>query len=322
MQDIQKIDEDVSKELVDVLSGNNPKIDIGQKSKLIERVGIAQIIDTEGVLDNVSALDGSAVEPDRELEQIIKVFRRPSLLIQNGKFDPTPSERWNEELTRAMPVLDAVIPAIGRIEVKNHDNKDWIGTGFLIDHDLIVTNRHVAIEFVESTAPFSWRRSDDNKTIRGRIDFREEFLQPEEEEFSFSKVEYMASDGEPDLAILHCPGASINSAPLQLGEVSTTDSVVATVGYPWKDSRGLAVLESVMKRIFDNIFGVKRLAPGKIMQVSDSVIQHDCTTTGGTSGAPLLDIVTGQVVGIHFKGGRRFNSAVNVNHLKEILSSG
>jgi len=318
MAKIDNIESELNRELIQVLTGRNSRIDIGERRKVINKIGVQKIIDTDGIFNNLT-VDGAPVETDMELEQIIRVFKRPSLLIQQGMFDPSPSSRWNIELMNAMPVLREGIPAIGRIEVKNHDSKDWIGTGFLIEDDMIITNRHVAKEFTHVSTPFSWRTNDDGKRIQGRIDFREEHKQPEEEEFKFSEVVYMGKEDGPDIAILKCPGASNKIQPLKLGNETEPDNVVVTIGYPWKDSRGLAALEDVLKRIFNNIFGVKRLAPGKIIDIKDGIIRHDCTTTGGTSGAPVIDLETGHVVGIHFKGSRKFNSAIPVAIIREIL---
>ena len=35
----------------------------------------------------------------------------------------------------------------GRIEVDNHPDLTWVGTGWLLADDVVVTNRHVASEF-------------------------------------------------------------------------------------------------------------------------------------------------------------------------------
>ena len=35
-------------------------------------------------------------------------------------------------------------------------------------------------------------------------------------------------------------------------------------------------------------------------------VEHDCTTLGGNSGSPLVDLGTGAAVGVHYGGAGRF----------------
>ncbi len=59
-----------------------------------------------------------------------------------------------------------------------------------------------------------------------------------------------------------------------------------------------------MNRIFTNVFNVKRLQPGAIMEVLEprSLLRHDCSTLGGNSGSCVVDLETNRVVGLHFGG--------------------
>jgi S1-C subfamily serine protease len=86
---------------------------------------------------------------------------------------------------------------------------------------------------------------------------------------------------------------------------------VYVVGYPAWDGRRND--PEPMLRIFANIFNVKRLQPGEIDSTPDQrhIFVHDCSTLGGNSGSPVVDLETNQVIGLHF-GGRYLqgNSAV------------
>ena len=59
-----------------------------------------------------------------------------------------------------------------------------------------------------------------------------------------------------------------------------------------------------MRQIFSDIYDVKRLQPGVITSWADGadIFIHDCSTLGGNSGSPVLDLETHQVVGLHFGG--------------------
>jgi endonuclease G, mitochondrial len=58
------------------------------------------------------------------------------------------------------------------------------------------------------------------------------------------------------------------------------------------------------------VYSVKRLAPGKINQRASvesfgknvSATTHDSSTLGGNSGSAVIDVSTGNVVGLHFAG--------------------
>lgn len=321
MTPIEDIDRKVNEELLDMLDGNHPRINIDPFRKVIDEIGAAQIVDRDGKLDGAEISDSDRIDASG-LEQIIDAFKRPSLLIQQGLFDPSPSPTWNEILSDALPVLKTVIPSVGRIEVKNHSNKEWIGTGFMIEPGLLVTNRHVAREFMVMKEPYAFRTNVDSKSIKAWIDFREEHKQPDEEECDITEAVYIAEEEDFDIAILRSPSAANKVPPLKLLSDPNPKAVVATIGYPWKDSRGLASIQEVITRIFGNIFGVKRISPGRLIEGSgQGIIHHDCSTTGGSSGSPLIDVDTGSVIGLHFDGARKFNSAVSASRLQSILSS-
>jgi hypothetical protein len=96
---------------------------------------------------------------------------------------------------------------------------------------------------------------------------------------------------------------------------------VAVIGYPAYDSR--SNLEEDMIRIFENVFDVKRFAPGKVSQLftKEGIGVHDCTTLGGASGAAVVSMETGKIVGLHFAGlEKQGNYFVNAIALKNVLS--
>ena len=64
-----------------------------------------------------------------------------------------------------------------------------------------------------------------------------------------------------------------SQAALQVGDW------IAVIGYPAQDSRNSM---SDQQRIFDGIYNVKRLAPGRILTLrADGLLTHDATTLGG-----------------------------------------
>src|SRR3954470_3243456 len=109
----------------------------------------------EGGLDidqaaEVTARMAEGLRPgdDSGLEAIILRFARPVHLVRNGTFHSSPdgfaeSDEVTAVLEAGRTPLEGAIPSVGRIELRNH-RLDWVGTGWMVGADLVVTNRHVA----------------------------------------------------------------------------------------------------------------------------------------------------------------------------------
>ena len=97
-----------------------------------------------------------------------------------------------------------MIPAVGRIEVENHPfGMTWIGTGWLADEGIVVTNRHVAAEFcARSGTKFVFRPGWPNQQpMTARIDFKE--LKPQDDsdrEFPILEILHIEDSEGPDMA--------------------------------------------------------------------------------------------------------------------------
>jgi endonuclease G len=92
-----------------------------------------------------------APEESLALESIVLRRTRPVLAIRDNDtkldfVDEADSEIWLARLTKAKPLLDSAIRAVGRIDLQGA-RLDWIGTGWLVAENMLVTNRHVAREF-------------------------------------------------------------------------------------------------------------------------------------------------------------------------------
>jgi endonuclease G, mitochondrial len=140
-------------------------------------------------------------------------------------------------------------------------------------------------------------------------------------------VLYIADDDGPDLAFVQLkPMMAFRLAdpiPLSTKELKKGSDVVV-IGYPAFDDRNNVADQ---QRIFGDVYEVKRLSPGRIRVVGDTGFEHDCTTLGGSSGSVVLDLDTGEAVGLHF-GGEYLNANYAVSaaeirkHFKIALSGG
>jgi hypothetical protein len=104
---------------------------------------------------NISALlEDKALAPNSfkampYTEAIILQFGRPALLVTNDGFEIPEADVWKGRLYPTKSKIEKTVKSVGRIELHDHPSFEWIGTGWMIAEDIIITNRHVAMEFAE-----------------------------------------------------------------------------------------------------------------------------------------------------------------------------
>jgi len=242
-------------------------------------------------------------------------------MIRNGAVDKTtsPLGTWEATLDVSAGMLRDAISCVGRIDIPSA-GPGFEGTGFLIQDNLIATNRHVLQAVARRGDDGSWTFKDDVT-----IDFGHEFRAresvnrraPRRVVFAGSKpiLEVGPVDHTKlDLALIELePAAPENlpRAPLALdvaADWADPDTTVYTLGYPANPRVG-TYTPTLLEQLFQTTFGYKRLAPGRIMRSQASVqgwtLAHDATTLGGNSGSVIL--VVGRehaAAGLHY-GGRR-----------------
>lgn len=256
----------------------------------------------EAVRKIIKEGDSAELTPEQReaAEAIILLMARPAILVQDGSFFPPP-DPWSSDLEAARAEIEAVLGSVGRIELKGHPEFDWVGTGWLLTDDVLITNRHVAETFTRMQSRTRWTFSPG---INARVDFAEELNTSKPREFDL--VEIIGVHDIHDMALLRVRQSRGAPLPPPL-PVAAKPSVrkgtkVYVVGYPAADSRRNDPEE--MQRIFAGIYNVKRLQPGKLRSVSRrrAHLVHDCSTLGGNSGSCVVDLKTHRVVGLHFGG--------------------
>jgi hypothetical protein len=247
------------------------------------------------------------------LEAVVLDHGRPVLFIRNNTFVPSPDTEWQGRLEQSRTVIQQQLAAVGRIELRvqgfRSGQEIHVGTGFMIGPRVLLTNRHVAEVFCHADGTIlPW--------YSPRVDFVEEFERDPDQEcriiraltigrsLDFALFEVAAASGTPLPEPLTF--ARQKPAALQDGEHGT---LIFIVGYPAMDRNLPPRLQA---RIFEGIFGVKRLAPGRLREIqagfaADSQTQEiqlvsDYTSLGGNSGSPVCDLDTGQVLGLHYAG--------------------
>ncbi|MDE5461342.1 DNA/RNA non-specific endonuclease [Bradyrhizobium sp. CSS354] len=255
------------------------------------------------------------------LEAIVLEQGRPSLVVQNGTFLIPDSRVWRTVLQRTRGNIEQAIARVGRVELHNHMTYQWVGTGWLVAENIVMTNRHVAEEFaIGRGAGFAFATNLLGNQIEASIDFREEYEIDLAIEVSVEKILHIAGKNEPDIALLRIASDKALPSPIALADKEVEQrQTIGVIGYPAFDSRnGL----DAMRRYFGDIFDVKRFAPGKVSfpTPDEHYFIHDCTTLGGNSGSKVIDIESGKVVGLHFSGAfLSGNFAVKVSAIKDAL---
>lgn len=270
---------------------------------------------------------------DFVVETIVQRVGRPVLLVRNNSYELT-DERLNapdagiwkkrlfDPVTKSK--LESRIPLIGRVNLVNNLDYDWVGTAWVAAPDLVVTNRHVAKVFTEVRGGrLEFRPGYPGAKMEAAIDFLEEHENQQTHIFRVVDILYLAGDDEPDIAILKVEkrngtGAELKESIRFAASPPRLKQFVAAIGYPAYDSR--IPDADLIEKFFGDIFNKKRLAPGQIIDNADGLLSHDCSTSGGNSGSPVIDLESGEMLGLHFSGQfLRQNLAVPARVVSDLL---
>jgi PLD-like domain/Trypsin-like peptidase domain len=255
---------------------------------------------------------GIPEEPPDELdyESIALRLGRPVYEIARGRVvlptAPEEDDLWPNRLTPSADKLAQAISCVGRINMKNHPGAmPYAGTGWLIAPNVIVTNRHVGRVFAQSEGRGFDFRAGFDRVSKITVDWNPlmEVANTGSHVFSVEEILYIANDTEDDVAFMRVASKD-NHTPLgnlePIGRHYDFPEQVAVIGYPGRDANFPD--QSLMEKIFGGVFGRKRFSPGQLNSMDKLGVTHDCSTLGGCSGAPVIDIQTGDVCALHFAG--------------------
>ena len=97
-------------------------------------------------------------------------------------------------------MLDDAIRAVGRIDLAG-GQLDWVGTGWLVAENVLVTNRHVASEFATRNGDgFTFKMGAERADDRRDVDFLQEIDNPATLVFKLVKPLHIEEAPGPDVA--------------------------------------------------------------------------------------------------------------------------
>src|SRR5262249_15792615 len=157
--------------------------------------------------------------------------------------------------------------------------------------------------------------------IGADVDFLQEIDNPKTLSFKLIKPMHVEAAPGPDIAFFEVDEVGGNAKPakqLVLSPNPTTTQSAAVIGYPAYDSR--IPEPELMEHIFGKVYNKKRLAPGAVTVVDGTQILHNCSTLGGNSGSAVVDLKSGEALGLHFSGTfLTTNYAVRADVVRELL---
>jgi V8-like Glu-specific endopeptidase len=256
---------------------------------------------------------------------------RPSFMVRNGEVDrsTSPVGTWGPTLNDSAALLGNAIACVGRID-DPRASQGFVGTGFMVQRDLVITNRHVLQEIATQGSDGSWAPK-----ANIAIDFGHEFRATNSlRRREIKSVVFAGSQPIIPTAVNH---DKLDLALLELGPGDAPDQVLAVdlapdwgqpdtgvfiVGYPGDPGPGGGA-PSLLERLFKSTYGHKRVAPGLITTAASQTLNsprkwtlgHDTTTLGGNSGSAVVVIGREKIAaGLHY-GGRRADPRENWCHV-------
>lgn len=277
-------------------------------------------------------LNGSSNNVDRNsvLETIVRTDgSRPSFVIQNDSIDfkSSPVGIWRDFLLAAQDELRTAIQSVGRINLPG-TGQSFQGTGFLIQDNLIMTNRHV-LQAVATIKNKKWEFFDN-----AHIDFGHEFrARASVAPRMLRKVIFAAKNEifrnaidhrKTDLVLIELEPLAPDSKVSRLAVDVAPDwadptLITVVIGYPGNPGLSFATPLNLLEQLFQSMFGYKRIAPGEIINSAPnlplSTTSYDNTTLGGNSGSCVIVLSRSQAAaGLHY-GGTPDNPRSNWGHV-------
>ncbi|WAS91025.1 trypsin-like serine peptidase [Nannocystis punicea] len=227
------------------------------------------------------------------------------LTVRAGTFELPREPAWRAVVETAKPQLEAALGAVGRLECPELGPLMQCGTAWLVRGDVAVTNRHTILSLLDDL---------ERGRMTLRLDLCAEAGARADLRCPIRRVLYI--DPTHDLAFVQVAQLRSPHAGLAVVDSLVADNPVAVIGFPSHAEGGYPQPE-YQQCFGDGWFdrdgrGFKRISLGRLVSTTQALLEHDCTTLGGSSGAAIVDLVRGVAIGLNYgeHDGRRTNLGV------------
>ncbi len=313
------------------LSSKDSKLYQELRGRFEERVATPEAVMRGGITLESMQRESARDVSELVLETIVREGR-PAIPIldnrisfQNAIVDAaakTIVDRLKETATKVEPCL----PLVGRIDVDNYPGAiTYVGTGWHIEPNVVVTNRHVAeIIARNNDGNFKFRPGRFGEELRVSFNYRHELGLNATDAVPVARVIWIEPESKgPDIAFIELAQRNdgTKKPAIALADSDATpDSEVVVIGYPARAPAHIIPNQEWMDQIYGGMYDVKRIAPGLAGASSRGWATHDCTTLGGNSGSVVVDMNSGKAVALHFAGLYMIeNYAVPASTIKKYL---
>lgn len=263
---------------------------------------------------------------------------RPSLIVEEGWVDSSHpfARRWEDQLVTARDGIRLFSAATGRIQPALGGGPDhYFGSGFYasLKQPVLLTNRHVALSALKYHGTLAGKPSlaagdrvisyqvadglevDFNGELTGTSPLKANIVEIRVPVHS-SAVRYSVMDVA---VMVLSPKAQYLPAPIAISSLPAFEKAgglssfcaLGFPGRPHKPTSSSIDWDWVDTQLFQETYGVKRLAPGLVHcgagtipgDTQGWVLGHDATTLGGNSGSGLFAWLDArEAFALHFSG--------------------
>lgn len=204
---------------------------------------------------------------------------------------------WTDLLDSARSRIETIARSVGRVEAVNHPTLTWLGAAFVVAPGLVMTTRHISDVFLNERDGRYQLKLDLKVCVRFS-----------DERAGVTRVcplvDCALRHPVLDVAILRfSDDGGEPLPPLAFDGIETLaeGTSVAVIAFFSRDPR-----EKDLWPKHDLSPGGKYFAPGKFLSFEtwdgNWALAYDCSTSVGSSGGPVIDIQSGDVVGMHRAG--------------------